>query len=75
MNEATRLTDADRRAINRAGEVAAVAGLDAVRERTGEADIAAAYAGAFGLAQWVIGDLLAIIDRLDGHAGADASSV
>ena len=58
------LADTDRRSIDRARQIAGITGLGAVMERTGERDIAAAYAGAFGLAQWAIGsDLLAIIER------------
>ena len=55
----------DRRTVARARELIVVAGADAVRERTGEADIAIAYACAWGEAREVIAGLLAIIGRLD----------
>ena len=56
------LTATERRVIARAREVAALDG-PGVRARFSDRD-GDAYARAFGLAQWEIGELLAIIGRL-----------
>ena len=61
------LTDTDRGAIDRARKLAALGGLDAIREHAGQDDNAAALASVFGAAQYLLGELLAIINRLDGE--------
>jgi hypothetical protein len=61
----TRLTDTDRSAIARAREVAALSGEE-IRLNTGYDDPAMALAAAFGSAQHLLGELAAIITRLDG---------
>jgi hypothetical protein len=63
---ASRLTASDRRAIAQARELnAGLGNAEAVQKRTGETDPVMAYATIYGEARWVIGDLLAIIERLD----------
>jgi hypothetical protein len=69
VNETTRLTDADRRMIAKAAEVAALKDPAAMRERYGDANHVMARAAAFGEAQFLLLELDAIIARLDGHGG------
>jgi hypothetical protein len=59
-----RLTDSDRRIIRRARELDALRGLDAIRERFGEADNAMALAHAFGSAQHYLAELADLAERL-----------
>lgn len=55
--------------VARARQLAAVSGAAAVRDYTGEADSAMAYAAALAEAQHLLAELAAIIDRLDAaHA-------
>jgi hypothetical protein len=75
VNETTRLTDHDRRVIAQAAELAARFDIAAVRKSSGTTDTIIALAETLGTARHHIRDLLAIIARLDGHAGPDASSV
>lgn len=63
-----RLDDVDRRTIAEAREVAEVRSGD-LREWTGEDNFALAYAVALGRAQWRLGELLRLVERV---AGADA---
>ena len=65
----TGITDADRRLATRARELAAAQDADALRVITGRAgtDNAMAYAEALGVAQYLLGELAAVVDRLDGH--------
>ena len=67
MTGTDRLTEYDRRTIAEASKLAGLSGPDAVREYTGDPDPLMAYAVAFGRAQHHLRDLLAIIDRDDGH--------
>jgi hypothetical protein len=60
------LTDADRATIARARELAQLGSINAVREHTGLDDSANAYASAFGAAQWLLAELVAIAERLGG---------
>jgi len=64
--QAPSLTEADRRAVAQALELAAVSGAGAVREHTGETDIGMAYACAFGEARHLLTELAAIAERLGG---------
>jgi hypothetical protein len=66
MTKATRLTDADRRMRAKAREVAALKDTGAILERYGDANHVMARAAAFGEAQFLLLELDAIIDRLDG---------
>ena len=66
----TRLTDVDRRIIAQSRELAALGGLDAIRKHAGQDDTAAALASVFGAAQFLLGDLAAIVERL-GDTGPD----
>ena len=69
----TALTDHDRRRIAEARELAALVTPDATRERFagwGD-DLLPAYVEAFTTARYVLGDLAAIAERLDG--GEDTS--
>ena len=70
------LTDADRRLIARAAELQALRGPDQVRQWAGAAsyDVAStlsAFAAAFSAAQAVIGDLAALVRRLDDDDDED----
>jgi hypothetical protein len=62
----TRLTDADRLIIAQARAVAALATTDSMRERYGIADGDHARASMTGEAQYLLLELAAIIERLDG---------
>jgi hypothetical protein len=71
-----RLSDHDKSIIERAHHLIGVSGPAAVRAYFGTAavshrDAADAYAEALGQAAWVIGELLAIIERL-ADAGPEA---
>jgi hypothetical protein len=58
------LTDHDRRIIAQARELAGANDLEAIRSATADPKIST-YAEAFGVARVRLGDLLAIIERLD----------
>jgi hypothetical protein len=60
------LTEYDRASIAEARKLAGISGVDAVKEYTGDTDLAMAYGVAFGRAQHHLRDLLAIIDREAG---------
>jgi prevent-host-death family protein len=62
----SQLNETDRRLIDRARALHESADLEAVRSAAGDSGIST-YAEAFGVARVVFGDLLAIIDRGDGH--------
>ena len=73
MTETTRLTDADRDIIMRARDLAGAHGDAAVREVTGappHAISAMVYSEALGAAQYLLGELAAIIERLDASTGS-----
>ena len=59
-----KLTDVQRRMIARAREVAALKDTDAMRERYGVTDGTMARADTLGEAQFLLGELAAIITRL-----------
>ena len=61
----TRLTDADRLIIAQASLLRGVAGPAAMRRHAGETDTAMAYVTGFGEAQFLLPELVAIIERLD----------
>ena len=64
-----RITAADRSLINRARALSSARGADAIRVATGQqdqADIDAVYSGAFGDAQFLLGELAALAGRLGG---------
>ena len=65
------LTEADRRVITKAGEVGALRDTDAMRERYGGTDGDLARAHALGEAQFLLGELVAMVTRLteDGSDG------
>lgn len=63
----SRLTGTDRLMIAKAREVAALTSGGAMLERYGETDHDMARAAALGEAQFLLGELAAIIDRLDGR--------
>ena len=66
----TRLTDADRRLAARARELAAAQDADALRVIAGSrpgTDNAMVFGEALGIAQYLLGELAAAIERLDGH--------
>jgi len=63
-----RLTDHDRRIIARARQLAESSGLEGVRSAAGDREIDT-YAEAFGVAQYLLAELAAIIDRLGGGNG------
>jgi hypothetical protein len=67
VNEATRLTDADRLIIDKARGHAALRGGAALRAHAETDDTTAAMIIAIGEAQHLLAELVAIIDRLDGH--------
>jgi hypothetical protein len=74
-----RLTDHDTTIIGRAHHIAGMSGPAAVRASFGTAavsyaDTARAYAKALDQATWVVGELLAIIERLADRAGATMDS-
>jgi hypothetical protein len=58
------LTDADRRIIAKARALSDAAGLEAVRGAA--APEITTYAEAYGVARYLLGELTAIIDRLNG---------
>ena len=60
------LTEEDRRIIASARDLAALGGLDAIRNRAGQDDTAAALASVFGGAQFLLAELVAIIERMSG---------
>jgi hypothetical protein len=62
------ITDADRRLAARARELAESTGLEGVRNAAGDRKIDT-YEEAFGVAQYLLGELAAIIARLDGGGG------
>ena len=73
-----RLSDRDKSIIKRANQLVAVSGPSAVRAyfsttAVSNADTAHAYAEALSQATWVIGELLAIIERL-ADAGAQVTT-
>jgi hypothetical protein len=59
------LTDTDRQMIVKAHEVAALKTADAMQERYGDTDSEMARAAALGEAQFLLGELSDIIDRLE----------
>ena len=62
------LTDADRRVIAKARELASLRSTAAVNERfPGWNDNAAAYAEAFGTARWLLDEVAWIAERLGGE--------
>jgi hypothetical protein len=70
MMTATRLTDLDRRLIERARVLLdAGGGADSLREHTGEDG--SPYAAAFGEARYYLAELVAIAERLDSDAADD----
>lgn len=72
----SRLTGADRRMIARARELADAQGIDALRailHDDPEADWTMVYGAAFGMAKYLLAELAAIIERLDGRAAAQAA--
>ena len=63
-----RLTEADRRIIAQARELASLRTTAAVNERfPGWNDNAAAYAEAFGTARWLLDEVAGIAERLGGE--------
>jgi hypothetical protein len=76
MDTGTRLSGFDRRAIARARALADAWTADSLRPITGrgaEDDGDLVRTEALGIARKLLGDLLAIIDRGDGHAAAQAA--
>ena len=69
----TALTDLERRAVADARELAALP-LGTVRDYVGETDLALAYASAFGRAQYVLAELVAMADRLCGADDDDQAA-
>ena len=66
------LTDADRRLIARARELASLRTGAAIDERfPGWDSPGAAYAEAFGTAQWLLAELARIAERVAGQRGDD----
>jgi hypothetical protein len=66
MTTTARLTGLDRRTIARAREVAALHGTDAIREYTRQDTAEGALAAVVGTAQYLLLELAAIAERLDG---------
>ena len=66
MTPTATLTDRDRDIIARARELAALDG-DGGRARSPASDSGTAYGRAFGSAQWFLGELADILDRLGGQ--------
>ena len=71
----TALTDSDRQVIANARQVMALKDSAAVRRHAGaaSADVAetfAAYLSVLATAQWLLGDLVAIAERLAGQDGS-----
>jgi len=69
MTETSRLTGPERSVIDRALTLADIADQDALRAHTGVSETELAYACAFGEAQHLLGELSAIIGRLDASEG------
>lgn len=69
---AARLSDLDRRTIFEAREVAEIGSRD-LCEWTGETDHHMAYAVALGRAQWRIGELLRLVERLAADTTPEAA--
>ena len=65
----TTLDARDRETITKARELAALPAAD-IRDYTGETDLGSAYAVALGRAQWELGQLLAIVERLAGRSAS-----
>jgi hypothetical protein len=65
------MNESDKELVARARDIEETVTGEAVRDRTGEADTTLAYASAYAEARVMIGDLLAIIDRLDGETTED----
>lgn len=63
------LTDSDHRSIDRARQLAEAVTIEAVREAAGDPGIDT-YAEAYGVARVRLGDLLAIIGRLEARNGS-----
>ena len=64
------LTESDRRVITKAGEVGALRDTAAMRERYGGTDGDLARAHALGEAQFLLGELVAMVTRLT-EGGSD----
>jgi hypothetical protein len=72
----TALSDADRRLIAEARELAALQGADAIRERAGDPEILGAIAFMFGEAQAMLRELARVAERpgrIEGNAAAAAA--
>ena len=67
----TGLSEHDRRDLAKARELIAVR-TGTIREFTGAKTLSGSYAAAFGRAQWELGQLTAIIERLAAEAADDA---
>ena len=67
ISQQSALTDRDRDIMAKARELAELRGADAIRACTGEADITMAVAAAFGVAQSLLAEQAAIINRLTGE--------
>jgi len=69
------LTDLDLHTIDQARQLLSLKGADAVAGYTGHADTALAYADAFGQAQYVMAEMVALAERLAADPGQASPAV
>jgi hypothetical protein len=67
MTNTETLTDLDLRVLADARKLVALHGVDALHEHTGRADFTLALAETLGQAQYVLNELVVLVERLTGQ--------